>query len=182
MLDRSGSVAKDELKDFEEVIVVFGSRGFNDNKVFDHAIGKYLKDFDLDQETQKGKVVFVAGKTVNSVDALIVKWCQTNGYCWSVFEPNWDDIEVENAVVRYRNGRAYNALAGFWCNIEMAEISTRGISFYDGVSSNTQDMITQLTERNIPCRVILVETDSKEVTNNGTGQSQGSRSGHSEAH
>jgi hypothetical protein len=98
------------------------------------------------------------------------------GYHWSEFIPDWDDIDVEGARVKTnRQGKQYNALAGIWCNDEMAQVSTHGISFYDGVSSDTQDMMENVAGRGSPCASYLVTIDRDEDEDAEEQSSSGSR-------
>lgn len=155
---KTGRLSHDELKEFDYRIIVAGSRGWSDWSIFEPAIFKYLKDHDI----EKGQVCFVSGAARSGGDRLIIEWCEKHGYPWVEFHPRWDDIDAEGAVIRYKNGRPYNVLAGFWRNAEMAEVANRLISFYDGVSTGTQDMIDAMLELNHPCRTIMIHIDKEE--------------------
>jgi hypothetical protein len=167
MRDQNGPLEKDCLKDFEWRIIVAGSRGFEDVVLFDEHIWSLLKDLSLDKEEDKKKVVFITGAAKSGADDLIIRWCKKNGYSWVEFHPRWDEIDVEGAVVRTRgDGKQYNLLAGFWRNEEMSEVGNYLITFYDGVSSGTRDMINRMQELEIPCRVVLVHIEKDEKENN----------------
>jgi hypothetical protein len=167
MRDSNGSPDKDQLKNYEYRIVVSGSRGFDDEKVFDENLRKYLRDLGLAGNENKSRVCFISGDAKTGPDSMIQNWCEQNGYTYIRFATKWDEIDMEGAVVKERNGRKYNVLAGFWCNEEMSEVANYLITFYDGVSSGTQDMITRMTDKHNPCRVILVQVEKDEVKHHG---------------
>lgn len=159
------SVDKERLKEFPTRIVVFGSRGFTDMALFDQCMRKYLKDNDLDKESDKVKIVFLVGMTKTGGEFLIYQWAKEHGYRWSEFYPNWDDVDTEGAVIRYRDGKPYNSVAAFWRDEEMAEVCTHGVSFYDGVSTGTQNMIDRVADKGSPCAVYVVTIELKEDNN-----------------
>ncbi len=101
----------------------------------------------------------------HSPDWLIYEWAKAHDYHWCEFYPQWDDIDTEGAIIKYRNGRPYNSLAGYWCNEEIAEVCTHGISFYDGVSRGTQDMIDRVNDHGSPCDVYLFSIEPDEDEN-----------------
>lgn len=167
MRDSNGPLEKDRLKDYEFRIVVSGTRGFDDEKVFDENVRKYLKDLGIAGDENKHRVCFIAGEVRAGAGIMIEAWCAEHGYAFIKFKPAWNDIDVEGAVVRDNGrGKQYNALAGYWCNEEMAEVANYLITFYDGVSSDTQDLMTRMTDKHNPCRVILVHVE-KDKDNHG---------------
>lgn len=170
MRDSNGSAQKEQLKNFEYRIIVDGTSQFNDEKLFDENIRLYLKDLSLDKDTDKAKVCFLVGDATTGPDRMITRWCETHGYHYIQFVPDWGDVDVEGAVVRYRNGVPYNAVARYWRSEEMAEVANYLITFYDGVSGGTQDLINRMTDRNHPCRVILVHIEKDEETDHGRQQ------------
>lgn len=162
MHDPRRRTPKERLNEFRHRIVVFGTRGFDDAILFDHCLKKFLRDQHLDAEEVKAQIVFLTGMTPNTPEILAYAWAKKHDYSWSEFHPDWDEVEIEGAVVRYREGRPYNAIAGFWRDEEMAEVCTHGVSFYDGVSSGTQDMIDRVANQGNPCATYLVTTESDE--------------------
>lgn len=153
MRDRAEPVATSELKNYLHRVIVASSRGYVDYDHFSLTIFAYLKEFELD----KKDVCFIIGDAPAGSDVLTDRFCREHDFKWAVFAPKWDDVEVEGAVVKYTHqGRAYNALARYWQNEEMAEVGTRLITFYDGVSSGTRDMMDRMIERLCACRVVLV--------------------------
>lgn len=151
-----------ELRNYKHRIVVFGSRNFTDYAMFSENMFKYLEDCGI----KKGEAIFLSGmanmdkpdeKDRIGADAFIVRWCIEHGYPWTEHPADWSDVSSSSAVVRYKKGRPYNLLAGFWRNEEMAELCNRGITFYDGASTGTKDMIARLEKRQHPVRCILYQ-------------------------
>jgi hypothetical protein len=156
-------IEKERLSEFDYRIVVFGSRVFTDRVLFNQCMELYLRTQGFDQPEIQSRICFIFSEGRSGVSKLIADWCLEHGYHWCEFIPAWDDIDVEGARVRTnRQGKTYNALAGFWCNEEMAEVCTHGISFYDGVSSDTQDMMEYVAGHGSPCANYLVTIDQDE--------------------
>lgn len=129
---------RDELRKFKNIVVVYGSRDFNDYDTFSACVEGYIADFGLAKET----TVFVSGKAANGPDAMIIKWCIDNGWAWHECPADWDNLDAPGAIIKVnRNGKKYNAKAGFDRNRDMANISTHGLGFWDGKSPGTKDMV-----------------------------------------
>lgn len=152
----------DELKNYEHRIVVFGSRKFDDYKLFSECILQYLEDNNI----KKGEVIFLSGMAnmnkaedqQTGADAFIVRWCKENDYPWTEHPADWEGVDHAGAVIRYtKSGKPFNMVAGFTRNSEMAELSTAGISFYDGASTGTKDMLGRMKRRKLSVRTILVQ-------------------------
>lgn len=152
----STAITPDQLRSYKHRICVAGSRGFNDAVFFDKAITAHLKELDCKKE----EVIFISGAAKTGADDLIIKWAKLNGYACAEYHPKWDVVDIEGAVVRTnRQGKQYNVLAGFWRNEEMAEVMTELITFYDGQSSGTKDMIDRAEEHQVPRKTILVNVE-----------------------
>jgi len=141
---------------------VFGSRNFDDYKLFSENMFQYLEDNNI----KKGDVIFLSGMANMEkaddqqigADAFIIKWCKENDFPWTEHPADWTDIDHAGAVIRYtKSGKPFNMVAGFSRNAEMAELSTAGISFYDGASSGTKDMLARMRRRKLSVRTILVQ-------------------------
>lgn len=150
---------QDELRNYKHRVVVFGSRGFNDYKTFSDCMFEYLKDNDI----KRGEVIFLSGmanmdkeKKEDQIgaDAFIVHWCMEHDYPWTEHWADWSDVNSHGAIIRYKKGRPYNLLAGFTRNEEMAELCNKGVSFYDGVSRGTKDMMDRMAKRQHQVRLI----------------------------
>lgn len=93
---------------------------------------------------------------------MIIRWCEENGWFYSLFPAAWDDVNAPGAVVRTNGrGKPYNVRAGFIRNGEMAEVGTHLLTFYDGVSNGTPDMIEHATQRKLSALTIIVDPDSR---------------------
>lgn len=128
---------RDELRKFKNIVVVFGSRGYNDYEVFSDCVEGYIVDFNLSIEN----TVFVSGKAPDGPDNMIIEWCKEKGYAWHEVPADWNNLDAPGAVIKTnKHGKQYNARAGFDRNKEMANISTHGLGFWDGKSPGTNDM------------------------------------------
>lgn len=155
-------VEKERLNEYTIRPVIFGVRDFDDVSLFDQCMRKSMKDFGFNKDELKASICFIVGAEQNGISKLASRWCVQHGYQHALFSPNWGDVDIEGAVVKYRNNEPYNAVAGHWRDEEMAEVCTHGITFYDGVSSGTQDMMDRVIERGSPCAVYYVDTDSED--------------------
>jgi len=159
---QAGPIGKDGLADFKYRVLVFGIKDFNDASLFDQCMQKFLKDNNVTRAEDKQQIVFVTGKSGRGVDLLLCNWVKANHYHWAEFLPKWDEVDVEGSSVKYRDGKPYNSRAGFWRDEEMVEVCTHGVSFYDGVSSDTRDMIDRIADLGSPCSMYLVTVDKDE--------------------
>ncbi len=58
-----------------------------------------------------------------------------------LFEPDWDDIDHPDAVVKVNSrGKKYNAVAGHWRNQRMADAADALLLIWDGKSTGSKDM------------------------------------------
>jgi hypothetical protein len=163
MRDPRRGIEKDRLSEFAYRVVVFGSRQFSDKELFAQCMASYLRVIGLDQPDVKPQLCFLFLEGRTGVSKLVADWCLEHGYFWCEFVPDWADVDVEGARVKVnRQGHKYNALASIWCADEMAQVSTHGVSFYDGVSSDTQDMMENVAGHGSPCANYLVSIDQDE--------------------
>lgn len=75
------------------------------------------------------------------VDKLGELFAKRNGLTVKSMPADWDNIDVPGAVIRYRNGKPYNAKAGHDRNEDMARYADGLCAVWDGVSTGTNDMI-----------------------------------------
>ena len=88
--------------------------------------------------------------TANGVDVLGEQFANEYSINIKRFPAKWDDLGVDKCRVKYnRNGKPYNALAGHNRNLEMAEYSDVLISFWDGNSTGTKNMIDMAIKNNL---------------------------------
>lgn len=87
----------------------------------------------------------ISGMEPTGFDLLGVRYAGERGLGLDPFPARWDDFSIPwvRRKVR-RDGRPYNALAGFWRNEQMAQqvLNTGGQAalFWDGQSRGTNDM------------------------------------------
>ncbi len=127
-------------------VCIFGGRDITDRDLLDRAVAK---------AAAKGIVptVVVCGKAPGA-DSLGEAWAKARGIPVEPYPAAWDDLDAPGAVIRYRNGKPYNARAGHDRNRDMGERAEAGIGLWDGRSTGTKDMISVL--RNL-CKPIHVE-------------------------
>jgi hypothetical protein len=143
------------IEDFDEAIVVAGSRDYNDYDQFKDLLEEYLI-----REFPRNTIIFITGKARKGPDDMIIRWCRENGRAWTEFAADWDDISVPGAFVkRNRMGVMYNARAGHMRNAKMAEAGTRVLAFWDCSSPGTKNMIDEAEKHGIVPKVILVNRD-----------------------
>lgn len=174
MRDQTWFVENEKLKYYKHRICVAGTRGFSDYAFFTLAMQNYLKELGYPKE----EILFISGDATSGADAMIIKFAIEFGYYWTSFKADWDNLNVEGARIKVnpRTGKEYNALAGFQRNEEMAEVLTRLVTFYDGVSPGTRDMIKRVNEDNHPIWVVIVDMKNQPKENHETKPSS-SRSG-----
>lgn len=155
-------IEHDKIRSFPQRILVAGTRGFMNYKVFCRELEAFLKELGFD----KKDIVFISGDARTGADALIIRYAQEHGYNYSKHTPKWDVITGDEVVVKYnRRGAAYNALAGFIRNREMAEYANRLLTFYDGTSPGTRDMMERMTELRHPVRCLIIPKELFEDEN-----------------
>lgn len=133
---REGDNIGDRTVDsFQYRVLMAGSRSFNDEIYFEQrmeGILKYLKGRDF---------CFVSGKASRGPDNLIILYCRKHGLPCFYYPAFWD---------------YYGKPAGAIRNAEMADVINLAFLIWDGFSTGTHDMLTQLLKRGIKnYRIIL---------------------------
>lgn len=144
-------IRRDELRKFKNIVVVFGSRKFSNESIFDACVKGFATDNGLTPEN----TVFVSGMA-KGPDLDIVDWSKKNGWRWSEFPADWGNIDVPGALIRTNASGQYNARAGFTRNQDMANVATHGLGFWDGVSNGTKDMVERCKAKQINLRIIRI--------------------------
>lgn len=143
-------IRRDELRKFKKIAVVFGSRSFSDATIFDGALWDFVKYWQMTPED----TVFVSG-LAKGPDAMVIEWAKKNGFRWMECPAAWDDLEAPGARVKVGpKGNKYNAKAGFDRNVDMANISTHGLGFWDQVSPGTKHMVDACHKQEVKLRMI----------------------------
>jgi hypothetical protein len=88
-----------------------------------------------------------------------------------VFSAEWRDITAPGAVIKVtKQGRRYNAMAGFARNQKMADYAEALVAVWDGRSSGTRDMLDRARARGLkvfvhigtqPCSIITTEATAR---------------------
>jgi hypothetical protein len=124
-----------DFKDYVNLIVVFGSRGYNDRRQFHNFMVEYIKRFDK-------PILFISGAASTGADALIIQWCKKFNYPCKEMPADWDGLGKR---------------AGFVRNSEMAKLATHAVSFYDGVSPGTAHMLDECIAKQISVKVVKIK-------------------------
>lgn len=87
------------------------------------------------------KITEIVSGGARGIDLLGEEYAVTYNIPIKRFDAKWDDLDVPNARVKVRNGKEYNANAGFDRNEEMAKYADALIAIWDGKSPGTKHMI-----------------------------------------
>jgi hypothetical protein len=142
-----------KVNDFPVRILVAGSRDYADYHFFKEAIHARLKEHEFD----KTKILFITGKARTGADDMIIRFAKEFGYEWAEYPADWDNLDVPGAVIRYKNGKPYNVIAGHMRNGVMGKVCTHAVLFWDGISTGTKDMFNRLKKRGIIPYFYLIE-------------------------
>ena len=108
------------VSDYDTVICVAGSRGFNDYREFCFWVDSYIDYLKVDD------FCFVSGAAMKGPDDMIIRYAKENNYVCFEYAAEWDE-----------HGKA----AGMIRNAAMREVITHLLAFWDGVSPGTKEMI-----------------------------------------
>lgn len=125
-----------DLRDYQHIVVVFGTRYWEDRRVFHEEV------MDLIESLDGEPLIFLSGGATTGADDLIIRWCKKFRYPFEIYEADWD-----------KNGKA----AGFLRNTEMAKVATRGLGFWDGKSNGTRQMIQELNYYEVSHKIIRID-------------------------
>lgn len=124
-------------RDYQVLIIVAGSRGFFDKKLFHEKLLDYIEDIEE-------PILFISGGAHSGADDMIIRWCKKFKYPCKVMEADWD-----------RLGKA----AGFIRNHEMGDVGTHLLAYWDGESRGTKDMIDYAQEKGLHTKTVLIKVD-----------------------
>tara|TARA_B100000700_G_scaffold208593_1_gene229250 strand:- start:5914 stop:6327 length:414 start_codon:yes stop_codon:yes gene_type:complete len=122
-------------------IIVAGSRTFTDYKYFREVIIDVLKKINYNID------VFITGRALDGPDDMIYHFCR------------WD--HKFDYVEKKANWKKYGNAAGMLRNIEMAEIATGLVAFWDGKSKGTKQMIDEANKRGLEVLVVMFDADEQ---------------------
>lgn len=128
-------------------IIIAGGRDFNDYQLAE-------REFILCTDNlQSHQVQIVSGgaKGADTIgEALHVKY-NTN---LAVFPAQWEVLGGVPCVIGYRNGKAYNKLAGINRNKLMAQNADMLLAFWDGKSKGTKNMIDEAKKLKLEIKIV----------------------------
>lgn len=125
-------------------IIIAGSRDFKDYEK--------LKEFSIDaiesilkeKKLEEYDITIVSGGA-KGADSLGEKFAKEYDLKLKIFKADWNNIDVDGAVVKSNKYGKYNAVAGHMRNEKMAEYASQEIgmliAFWDGKSTGTKNMI-----------------------------------------
>lgn len=125
---------------YDAIIVVAGSPNFNDYDLFVDCLEQRLLRDDL---LSYGLVTFVSGDSSQGADVMINRWCQDNGFPRAVLP----------AV------RSLGRSATYAHNAQLVRVGTHLITFWDGESRETRDLIMQANKSSLIRTINLVDPD-----------------------
>ena len=124
-------------KDYDNVVVVCGTRYWSNKRLFHDVMLSYLDEF-------LTPILFVSGAAHSGADRLIIDWCRYYRYPCLQMPADWD---------------RYQKRAGFLRNEEMAKIATHCLAFYDGTSHGTGQMLELSEKYNLHSKEIRIPTN-----------------------
>ncbi len=109
------------------------------------------------------KIAFITVEAEHGPDNMLKRWCDERGYKWYGFPARWEDLDAPRAVIRTRHsdGKAYNILAGYDRNNEMAEVGTNLIVFWDGHTKGSKHMHETGVEKGLHVMSVLIKLDKE---------------------
>lgn len=122
-------------------IIVAGSRTFTDYKYFRDIVIGVLEKINYNIE------YFITGRAPDGPDDMIYHFCR-----WDL---NFDYIEKK------ADWKKLGKAAGMVRNIEMAEIATGLIAFWDGKSRGTKQMIDEANKRGLEVLVVMFDAEEQ---------------------
>lgn len=129
-------------KDYKNIIIVAGSRGFSDLKKFHSVLLAYLERFE-------GPILFISGAASSGADNLIIRWCKHFHYPCLEMPAEWETLDSEGQVVKNRS-------AGFARNTKMADVGTHLLSFFDGVTPDCAHLIDAAMRKALSVKIVNI--------------------------
>ena len=133
-------------KDYKNIVIVAGTRGFNDLKKFHAVLVAYLERFE-------GPVLFVSGAAASGADRLIIQWCDKFRYPCLLMPAEWETRDSEGNLVKNRG-------AGFARNAKMADVGTHLLCFFDGASPGSAHMIDVAMRKALAVKIVNITVET----------------------
>lgn len=155
------------IPSFDAAVIVAGSRNYGDYRFFCETMDAYHDRF-------AGKsVVYISGCARTGADHMVIEWCKERGHAWAEFPAMWGDLETEPVLVRERQTHhgvyRYNVLAGFVRNGRMRDVGTDLVTFYDGSSPGTTQMIDLMQKKVGEDHILTVLVEVPSEPDHGRG-------------
>ena len=122
-------------------IIIAGSRGITDYSMVERGMKK------IREEHLKGVLPFgltILSGCARGVDTLAIRWAENHNANLCKYPANWDK---------------FGKSAGFKRNQQMANDADFLVTFWDGQSRGTRDMIDRAKSQNIPTITFVVTGD-----------------------
>jgi hypothetical protein len=133
-------------------LVIAGSRSIDDEGMVKTIIEETLEEKDWNPEE-------IISGGASGVDSIAEDWAKSQGIEFQKFEPEWGDIDHEDALVRERqDGTKYDAAAGPRRNKKMAEYGDALLAIWNGTSDGTKHMIKVGKQENLEVEVKTIGT------------------------
>jgi len=143
-------------------IIIAGSRNFDNYKFLKLHCIKILRELkDLGYNISPNNIEIISGAACG-VDLLGAQFADEVGLKCNLFPADWDNLKTKPCKIAYNKGKKYNLLAGYNRNKEMARYANEDkdailISFWDGKSKSTKNMIEVAKEFNLKIFMIKIE-------------------------
>lgn len=118
-------------------LAIIGGRDFTDWKKCIESFDYYFTD---DEGLRVDEIISGGARGADSLAKKIVELYPNIEY--TDFPADWDDITKLPCKIKYRNGKPYNALAGFNRNKDIIEASDMILAFWDGISPGTANSLS----------------------------------------
>ena len=133
-------------------VIIAGSRKFNNYDLLEEECLKILRD---------AKNVEIVSGHANGTDKMGERFAEEHNYPVKKFEADWNDLTDPACFIKYgKDGKPYNALAGFNRNRKMAQYASKDngllIAFWDNKSPGTKNMIEVSKIFNVKTNIIKV--------------------------
>lgn len=127
-------------------VAVIGGSKFKDEKRVIKTLDYYRKD-----------ITEIVSGGAKGADTFGENWANTNKVKKNIFPAKWSDLTHPNAVIKEKNGRKYDAMAGMRRNTDIIENCDMVIVFWDGISPGSKDSINKARKLKIPTLLIYVD-------------------------
>ena len=131
-------------------LIIAGTRTFDDYDLLKREVQKFILE-----EIKSKEITVVSGKAPGA-DTLGERFASEYNLPIEPYPALWSDLEAIPCKIKYRsNDEAYNCLAGFNRNEQMAKVGTHCIVFTTG-SPGSANMIELATNHELKVKVIKI--------------------------